>query len=36
MEQALFVGYCEGEKTLYVSSKSSKGEKELVSKYMPS
>jgi hypothetical protein len=36
MEQAFFTGYHEGEKAFYVSSKKSKGEKELVSKYMPS
>jgi hypothetical protein len=36
MEQAFFIGYCKGEKAFYVSSKSLKGEKKFVSKYMPS
>lgn len=36
MEQVSFIGYCEGETTLYVSSTNLKGEEELVSKYIPS
>jgi hypothetical protein len=36
VEQAFFMRYCEGKKAFYVSSKNSKGEEELVSKYMPS
>jgi hypothetical protein len=36
MEQAFFTRYCEGEKAFYVSSTNSKGEEELVSKYIPS
>jgi hypothetical protein len=34
MEQAFFTRYREGEKVFYISSKNSKGEEELVSKYM--
>ncbi len=36
MEQAFFTKYYEGENAFYVSSKNSKGEEELVNKYMPS
>jgi hypothetical protein len=36
MEQVFFTGYREGENAFYVSSKNSKGEEELVSKYLPS
>ncbi len=36
MEQVSFIGYCEGETTLYFSSTNLKGEEELVSKYIPS
>jgi hypothetical protein len=36
MEQVFFTGYCEGEKVFYISSKNSKGEEELVNKYIPS
>jgi hypothetical protein len=36
IKQVFFMGYCEGEKALYISSRNFKGEEELVSKYMPS
>jgi hypothetical protein len=36
MEQVFFMGYHKGEMALCVSSKSLKGEKTFVSKYMPS
>jgi hypothetical protein len=36
IEQVFFMGYREGEKAFYFSSKNSNGEEEFVSKYMPS
>jgi hypothetical protein len=36
MEQVFFMGYHKGKKAFYISSTNSKGEEELVSKYIPS